>query len=248
MKVLILNHSFRVLAGSEINALQLANALNKMGYEGDIGTLAISKRMQQFAIDMGIKLLDLLDDENTPLNYELVWAHPAPLLTHVLFRKDLTGCRLLFSSLSPLTPLESPPVFFSHLSCLLVHSDKNRTHLLELGASRDRLHFFPNFAPPAFFARTKVSLRPSPRKIAVVSNNLTPEIFQMSVIARRRGLQVDFIGRNGKSFYVDEHALLPYDVVVSIGKTAPYCFAPKIPFFCYDHFGGSGYLHPDNLS
>lgn len=247
MRILILNHTFRYLAGSEINALQLANALKFMGHQVVIGTLLIGERMHRLADLNGVEVVDLLNDEQASLNYDLVWAHHAPILTHVLCRKNLSNCRLLFSSLSPLTPLESPPVFFRDLHCLLVHSQKNQTHLLELGASPERLHLFPNFAPPAFFEKTKKPDNRILRRIAVVSNHLTPEVRQMSVIARSHGIVVDFIGLSGKILYVDEHVLLPYDVVVSIGKTAQYCFAQKIPFFCYDHFGGPGYLNPENF-
>jgi hypothetical protein len=35
--------------------------------------------------------------------------------------------------------------------------------------------------------------------------------------------------------------------VVTIGKTVPYCLALKIPVYCYDHFGGPGWLHEENL-
>ena len=48
--------------------------------------------------------------------------------------------------------------------------------------------------------------------------------------------------------FVDEFALIPYDLVITIGKTVQYCFALKIPVYCYDHFGGPGYIDGENYA
>lgn len=37
------------------------------------------------------------------------------------------------------------------------------------------------------------------------------------------------------------------DLIVSIGKSAPYALASGVPVFVYDHFGGPGYLTHDNF-
>lgn len=41
--------------------------------------------------------------------------------------------------------------------------------------------------------------------------------------------------------------MLDADVVISIGKTVPYCLASRTPVFIYDHFAGPGYLNAENL-
>lgn len=247
MKVLLLNHSFRHLAGSEINALQLCEALRGMGHEAEIGTLEIGNPMRDLAAIRHIPVVDLLANENTEFDHDLIWAHHAPVLTHTLFRHRPGNCRLLFSSLSPLTALESPPTYATELSCILVHSLRNRDHLLHAGIAPNTLHYFPNHASAAFFDHPRNEPPACLRHIAVVSNHPPAEVRLMATKARRQGIRVDFIGGPKSSRYVDHATLRGYDLVISIGKTAQYCFAQRIPFYCYDRYGGPGYITPANL-
>ncbi|MBD2488092.1 glycosyltransferase [Aulosira sp. FACHB-615] len=41
--------------------------------------------------------------------------------------------------------------------------------------------------------------------------------------------------------------LSSYDAIITIGRTVQHCMALEIPVFCYDHFGGPGWLTPDNF-
>lgn len=41
--------------------------------------------------------------------------------------------------------------------------------------------------------------------------------------------------------------LCRYDVVITIGRTAQLCFASTTPLYCYDRFGGPGYLEPEEF-
>ncbi|MEN6291049.1 MAG: hypothetical protein ABFD07_03390, partial [Methanobacterium sp.] len=47
--------------------------------------------------------------------------------------------------------------------------------------------------------------------------------------------------------FVDDIFLKQYDLVITIGKTVIYCFALRIPIYCYDRFGGSGFITPENF-
>ena len=247
MRFLVLNHFFGEFTGSEINALQLCVALRAAGHVADIGTFELRGPLLARARDHGIATINLVEDDGPPLDYEVVWAHHAPVLTHLLFRRTLAPCRVVFSSLSPLTAMESPPTYVAELPRVLAHSPFNMDYLLGLGLPAERLRYFPNFAPEAFFARRRPAGDGGLRRIAVVSNHPPDEVRRMAAAARRDGLTVDFIGQEGRPVYVDETVLPPYDLVISIGKTVPYAFAQRVPVYCYDHFGGPGYLHADNF-
>lgn len=43
---------------------------------------------------------------------------------------------------------------------------------------------------------------------------------------------------------MDTSLIGQYDVVISIGRTVQCCFAHGVPVYCYDHFGGPGYIDP----
>ncbi|CAM2932238.1 glycosyltransferase [Rariglobus hedericola] len=246
MRVLVLNHIFGEFTGSEIYALQLCAALREAGHEADIGTFEPRGPLLERARDLGIRVHDVLNDEGPALDYDVLWAHHAPVLTHVIFRRTLVPCRVIFSSLSPLTAMACPPTYFEDLDRVLAHSPYNVDYLRKLGVLEERLHLFPNFAPKAFFAKQRAAPHGGLKRIAVVSNHRTEEVQAMAVCARQDGVQVDFIGGDHPVF-VDETVLIDYDLVISIGKTVPYAFAQRVPVYCYDHFGGPGYLNADNF-
>lgn len=246
MRFLVLNHIFGEFTGSEINALQVCAALRAAGHGAEIGTFEARGPLLARARALGIAVRDLLADEGPALDHDVIWAHHAPVLTHVLFRRELGPCRVVFSSLSPLTPMESPPTYFAELDLLLAHSPYNTDHLLGLGADARRIHYFPNFAPEVFFARARPAGGAGLRRMAVVSNHATAEVRGMARLARADGVRVDFIGRD-RPVFVDETVLPGYDLAVTIGKTVPYAFAQRVPVYCYDHFGGPGYLDADNF-
>lgn len=245
MRFLILNHDFRDYTGSEINALQLGAGLVELGHAVEIGTFAPGEPMVGRARRSGLRVVDLLASAELG-EFDVIWAHHAPVLTHVLFHRRPRDCRIVFSTLSPLTPLESPPTYWVELPCILAHSPFNRDYLLELGAAASVIREFPNCAPRSFFSRPKTSQATRLGRIAVVSHHPPREVREMAKLARAAGVKVDFIG-GGRRRYVDEHVLPAYDLVVAIGKTAPYCFAQRVPYYCYDHFGGPGYLTPENF-
>ena len=247
MKFLVLNHFFGEFTGSEINALQLCVALREAGHVADIGTFEMRGLLLERTRQHGISVLNVREDDGPPLDYDVIWAHHAPVLTHLLFRRSLGPCRVVFSSLSPLTPMESPPTYFEELPRVLAHSPYNVDYLRDLGLPAERIFYFPNFAPKAFFARQRPVRDGGLRRIAVVSNHPPEEVRQMAATARNDGMTVDFIGQEERPVYVDETVLTAYDLVISIGKTVPYAFAQRVPVYCYDHFGGPGYLHADNF-
>lgn len=247
MRILVLNHFFRAFTGSELNALQLAVALRAGGHTPDIGTFEPGEPMRSLAAARGMRALDLIAATGTVLEYDLIWAHHAPLLTHVVFHRELAPARLLFSSLSPLTALESPPAFWPDIELILAHSPFNREYLEGLGIPPARVRYFPNSFPASYLDHPRPPDPGEPRNIAVVSHHPPDEVWAMAAAARRDGRRVEFIGRE-RARLVDERVLPRYDLVVTIGKTVPSAFAQRVPVYCYDHFGGPGYITAENFT
>ncbi|PJG86508.1 hypothetical protein CVP05_01505 [Conservatibacter flavescens] len=55
------------------------------------------------------------------------------------------------------------------------------------------------------------------------------------------------IGKTTKQQQVNPALIASYDVIISIGKTVQYALLGHKPVYCYDHFGGCGYLNADNF-
>lgn len=246
MRFLVLTHLFGEFTGSEINALQLCVGLKNAGHQADIGSFELRGPLIDYANQCGIAVHDLIQDEGPPLHYDVIWAHHAPVLTHVLFRRKLSPSKVIFSSLSPLTPLESPPTYHAELPWILAHSPFNVAHLGELNVSAERIHYFPNFAPKEFFDVPRLAPPRGLKQIVIVSNHQTEEVLKMAELAREDGVHVEIIGRD-KPLLVDASILPNYDLVITIGKTVQYAFAQKVPVYCYDHFGGLGYINAANF-
>ena len=142
MKFLILNHFIQFFTGSEINVIQLCLALKALGHEADIGTFTFGLPLRDVVETHNIKVIELLKDDTLPPEYNIIWAHHAPVLTHLLFNKKISNCRILFSSLSTLVPMESPPVFVTDIHCYLSHSPVNMKCLVKNGVPAERIHYF----------------------------------------------------------------------------------------------------------
>lgn len=248
VKFLILNHNLKILAGSEINAVQLCLALRGLGHEADLGTFLYDFPLKKIVVKNDLKVIDLLSDDADPaFDYDVIWAHHAPVLSHLLFKKEVPDCRILFSSLSPILPLEAPPIFLDSIQLYLSHSPDNRDLMKQHGVPAESIHYFPNFAPDKYFVQPPREFPATPRKIAVISNHPPEEIRAFARIAAKADIAVDLIGKKDRPVFVDDVLLRKYDLVVSIGKTVVYCFVLSIPVYCYDHFGGPGYITPANF-
>lgn len=246
MKFLVLNCVIRGYSGSEINALQLCEGLRGLGYDADIGTFFLASPMKELLEQRNIKVINLLTDSDEVLDYDVIWSHHSPVLAQLLFHKNVKNPRILHSCLSPILPLESPPSFHEVIPLFLSYSSKNSEVMVHNGVQPEIIYHFPNYSPRSFFSAKHKAFPNKPNNIAVVSNHPPDELSHFAEKARMDQINIDFIGLGNQVVYVNDKLLQKYDLVISIGKTVFYCFALRIPVYCYDHFGGSGYITLDN--
>ena len=122
------------------------------------------------------------------------------------------------------------------------------SHLLD-EVDTSRLAVFGNPAPDAF-AFERASYSASLRRLLVVSNHLPPELSEAMhrlrdrVEVRVRGNES---GNGGGSSRIGPADIEWADGVVSIGKTVQYALVSGTPIYCYDYFGGPGWLSAPNL-
>lgn len=248
MKFLILTYALQEFTGSEINAMQLAAGLRQLGHSADIGTFIFGDPLKRMVLDQKIRVIDLFSDAGSRLEYDVIWAHHWPTLAQVLQHFDVGDCKIISSSLSSFLPLECPPLFHSSLSMMLGHNEKLIDVMHSNGIDKSKTYLFPNFSPAAMFEQARAHPPERLGKILIVSNHPPAELRSAARLLRARGIRVDFIGEQDHPQYVDEGVLLRYDLVISLGKTAAYCFALKVPYYCYDHFGGPGYIDAGNFN
>ena len=248
-RALIATHHLAGYAGSEVFTLELAAELREMGWEVCVAALLIGEPMMSEFNKRGLRIVDMLTESSVLSNakFDLAWVHHSPVLYELLLRK-IEAVTLVFCSLSHFEPLEAVPDCPDSVDLLLAHSIENKNHIVNsTGWSGHQVHVFPNAVPGSYWAHAKAASSPSLKRMAIISNHPPAELLQAAQALRKDGIEVAHIGAGGLQLLVDADFLCRYDTVVSIGKTVPYCLALKIPVYCYDHFGGPGWLHEGNL-
>lgn len=245
--VLFTNHQLAQYAGSELVIFDLANAFRSLGFEVTIATFMYDYPIKsQFEAEQ-LNVINCLNNDLTLKNYDLIWAHHTPVLYHVLFEQKVTAKHIVTNSLSPYEPLESPPIFANDLTLSLANSEETKKELLSLGINEDKIMVFLNSVPDEYYNWYKEKNTPELTKIVVVSNHVPEEIRDTITILQSKDIIVDVLGIEGKFELVTATKLSEYDAVITIGRTVQHSLSLGIPVYCYDHFGGPGWIVAENL-
>ena len=250
-RVLLGTTSFEHVAGSEILLLELAEALTAEGYGCDLAAFDIALPIRPLAARAGIQFLRK-PAEIRPLSYDIVWLQTqiGPAMNFTTAEGAVEKTLVAFAHLDLRWKLAGPGVVLEDLVAdrFMFPSLEAAAHFRARGLGGPRAHVFHNAAPAAF-KRDAGKPRQRLRRILFVSNHLPPEIAEAAALLRSQGIEAVHWGQSGD---VRGARLLPRhldeaDAVVSIGKTVQYALRARLPAYVYDHFGGSGWLTPDNL-
>ena len=245
-KILITNYALADLAGSEINCLSIANALLEKGFYVEVATLSTGDPIIGEFYKNNIIVRDILHQELEFMEYDLIWAHHYLILDYLIFYKNITAKKIIYSSLSPFEGLEAAPAYVNKLSLCLANSEETIQRLIEEGIDKAKIRVFPNYAPKEFIKAMKSDNSGELNKICVISNHIPEELGNAVKILQSEGVLVDIYGRGYISKLIEPKILRDYDAIISIGKTIQYGMAMKIPTYCYDIHGGPGWLNSDN--
>lgn len=244
--------------GSEIVTLELAEYLASQGADVIVAVQAYGYPLREEFERREIAVYEILDPE-----LERVLEQRAPdiawiqhsIIPDALLRAP-RGVRFYFHHMSAhLAPeftlipeLErrlATAVLFESPSSLVSHRNTGAYD----GMDDDRLQVFGNPAPERFGDADR-DPEAAPRRLLVVSNHLQPELldalrqldgeFEVELVGSEREL-----GATPKRIEADDIARA--GAVISIGKTVQYALAVGTPVFVYDHFGGPGWLTPENF-
>jgi len=244
--ILITNHHLKNFAGSELTTLELSKFFLSRGYEITVATFIYDYPLKKYFDENNVKVINVLEKELDNKNYDIIWSHHSPVLYHIL-NQNLKTKKIIYSSLSSYEPLEFPPLFINDLSLCLANSNETINELIKLGVDRKNIYYFPNSLPKTCFHHFKDNTTPKLQKIAIVSNHIPKEIIETIDLLKKNGIQTDIFGMNYKYELITCDKLIKYDAIISIGRTVQFALALGIPVYCYDHFGGPGWIKKDNL-
>lgn len=248
-RALIATHHLASYAGSEVLTLELATELREMGWDVCVATLLPGAPMVSEFKKRDFQVIDMLAEPLAIGNakFDLVWIHHAPVLYEILTH-GVEAATVIFCSLSHFEPLEAVPEHRESVDLLLAHSIENKNHIINTsGLREDQVLLFPNAVPGNYWVQSKKFHSPVLRRVAVISNHPPPEVLQAAEILKKSGVEIVRVGIGGIETLINAQLLRNCDTVLTIGKTVPYCLASKVPVYCYDHFGGPGWLDEGNF-
>lgn len=249
--VLICTNHMANFGGSEIVALEVAECFKKNNYIVDIVSNYIGNPVLETVKEAGINLLTT-DELPDPFNYDIVWSQHQvlPILVNEYINNFNTNTYFIFTHLSPYEYMESLGLYAERLFAdkIFANSIETFNQLCHLGLPRDISEILFNAAPSEFF-KDKFKAQFTLQKILLVSNHPPQEILDaMEILKNEYEIDVIHIGARGDIKRVTPELIQNVDAVVTIGKTVQYAIAGATPVYCYDHFGGIGWLSIDNYS
>lgn len=258
IRLLIVQPFLYTLSGSEIICLELAARMSLEGAQVAIVTWGWSDDLAaEVATIPGVQLFDLGSqgfeqylDSRTP---DLVWVHQG-LVPRQLLEKPTS--RFVFAHLSAFNSFERPfvpQVEQALADAVFFVSPETEGMFDELGLlpgiPPEKKHLLSNPAPDAFHQVEPVDAPLG--SILLVSNHIPAELIEATTLMRGQGLDVTVVGSAQEGIdsapqRVTADLISQHDCVISIGKTVQYALCAGRPVYCYDYFGGPGWLQPDN--
>ena len=138
------------------------------------------------------------------------------------------------------------PDYYQELSIIGANSKMVIDVLTKQMPIKKDIIVFPNYAPNIYF-HNKIKKVEKIIKICIVSNHVPKELNDFQKIAITNGIKVDIYGIGNIEKYVDNNVLSEYDLIISIGKTIYYALAMGKLAYCYDRFGGYGFINSKNI-
>lgn len=245
--------------GSEMVTLELAEHFAAAGSKVTIGTWSVGTPVLSHLTDRaGISYFDIEDDRLSDLLQsnppQLAWIHHQIVPQWLLRNPGQTT--FVFNHMSSVHPLESSwsTVVEAKLAGLHLYNSPEtlEAHLTDGAAMFDpaRMKVFANPAPDDFGAAAKPS-RGMKQLIGVVSNHVPGELAE---VLENPPAHVEFLPigsgdvANSVAARVTPETLAALDGVVTIGKTVQYAMLAGVPVYCYDKFGGPGWLDAGNFA
>lgn len=256
--VLITQGRLRGMGGSEMIALEMAEHFAADGSRVVVVARSIDDGIAaMFTAVPGVEVRESswsgLDDRLTSVPFSLAWLHHN-VVPHAVLR-GAVDAPVVFAHLSASVAAESPlvPGLEAALASAVVFNspetyDAQVAKGLFEHVTDERLHVFPNPAPDLF---AEVSDRvPSDRpRLLVVSNHVPPDLHR-ALKQVKDTFDVTLVGQQTHLGAVPQRVgpdlVAEHDAVVSIGKTVQYALLAGRAIFCYDRFGGPGWLDAEN--
>jgi len=239
-------------AGSEVVTVELAEEMAAQGVRVTVYAHCVDAVRQEALLAAGAWRVTSNPNEVAVASFDVVYSQQNAL-TRLITPGSIDAIQrvgsplFVFGHLSSFIEMEAPlsRLEWQLANVFVANSEETRAHLREFGAAYDAAIVVPNPVPRGFLAPL-----PPPsegRRALIVSNHIPGELARARRMLIRRGWTVDILGRDGVQAMIQPDMLAPYAAVISIGKTVQMALLAGRAVYCYDHFGGPGWLTPKNF-
>lgn len=230
--VIVTNHCLQFYSGSELITIDLLTYFAaKPDWKVYLATFQVGAPLQRL-IPRNVAIINLKTQKLPIHQADLVIGHHCDVIDKVL---ETVQCKKVIQN--SLSPYRGNVEDFS----------SNITHALANSAETCRIRQSQTHLPITVFVNsvngTFINAQPK---------QLTGQINRIAIISNHKWFKgikksnVDIIGSTAGRL-VTADLLKQYDVVITIGRTVQMCLVLGIPVYCYDHFGGPGYITVHNI-
>ncbi len=187
------------------------------------------------------------------INFEYVIIHHSLIPESLLWRvyNGKFNGKIIWQHMSSYLVLEQPFLhkLESEISDIVLFNSKETEIELSkrINIPKEKKMVFANPVPDYFYKQTRNNSTQL-KKVLVISNHPPIEVIKALDLLSKEGIETEIVGIKNKQKVVNPNLLINADVVISIGKTVQYCIAVNTPIYCYDHFGGPGFLNSTNFA
>lgn len=245
--ILITNHYLINFSGSEIVTLNLAKAFKLKGYNVIVGTFNYDYPIKELFEKEDIQVYLLSNSIINDLKVDIIWAQHFTTLYYVLFNKNIVASKIINNIMSPYESLEAPSIFGNLISLNVVNSNETKEKIINEGIEEKKIYIMPNPVENNFVNKYNIDRKCELKNISIVSNHVPIEVYNAATKLRSLGYNVDIYGMNDNYVYISPELLQNYDAVITIGKTVQYSMIMGLPVYCYDKFGGPGWINNENF-
>lgn len=244
-------------AGSETVTLELAEEFSRRGATVSVVTGGFGEPIVgEFEKIKNVRLYGV-NDPNFVKAYkkqpvDVAWIHHQIIPDVVL--ENATSTKFVFNHMSAMLGIEMP-IFYDIEHALadriIFNSQGTLNKTAEQGYVKrgdPRLGVLYN-ASPRRFVNSTLSENATLTCVGIVSNHIPEEAEKaLDILEEQHGITVFRFGAHTEiRKRIEPSDIAKCDVVFTIGKTVQYAIAGNRPVYCYDRFGGPGYLNKDNV-
>lgn len=250
-KALILTNHMAGYTGSEMVALEVYEVLVDIGYRPIIYCNVKSGPFASMKWRGGE--IRELDNSCLPniFEFDLVWSQHGllPILLEKNKLPNKINTKIVSCHLSPYDELEKVGVRMAMaLSAMFVANSNETADDMEFaGIPRANIINLFNACPDKYGIGPRKTNANVINNIAIISNHVPGEIFKVARLMKKNGINVIIYGRQGRVVKIEPRIIQNLDAVISIGKSCQYAIRAGVPVYCYDRFGGPGWLSADNF-